>query len=385
MSDKIIITRYKDNIITAIHDGKRITDLDVCKEDNKSDLGSIYVGRVMDIVKNINAAFIEYKKGQKGYFSIDDNKNIIFLNKKNTNKLCQGDLILVRVAKEAVKTKDPVLSSKLELAGKYIVLTSSDLRLTFSKQINDNDKKLEIRKAFEGRYNGVGFIIRTNAMECEIEDIISEANKLYEKYSEIITKAPFMTAYTKMYEIQDSYVNFVRDRYNSSTKEVVTDIEEIYEKLNYLFDEYTIRLYNDEMLSLIKLYSIESQIDKALQKRVWLDSGAYLIIENTEALNVIDVNTGKCIKGKSNDKVFYNVNLEAAMEVARQIRIRNLSGIIIIDFISMSDNSYNEMLMKELRNIFSKEKIKTNVIDMTPLGLVELTRKKEKAPLHEMI
>ncbi|MDE5780709.1 MAG: hypothetical protein K2I03_04435 [Lachnospiraceae bacterium] len=121
MNGKIIVTKCGGYIITLLYDGCRVVDIDVEDGDNKSDIGSIYVGRVMDIVKNINAAFIEYKSGVKGYFSISDNPEPIYLNNKNNGRLCQGDQILVRLSKEAIKTKDPVLSSKLELAGKYVV------------------------------------------------------------------------------------------------------------------------------------------------------------------------------------------------------------------------------------------------------------------------
>ncbi len=385
MSGRIIITNYKEYHVAVKHDGKRITELDVSRADEKSELGNIYIGRVTDVVKNLNAAFIEYSKGKKGYFSLDDNKEAIFLNHKNTDKVCQGDTLLVRVSKAAVKTKDPVLSSKLELAGEYVVLTSGDTRISFSSKIKDDSIKKEIEECLRNGYNGkVGFIVRTKACLCSTDILMAEAEKLFSRYSEIIEKAKYLTPYTKMYETPKSYQIFARDLFKDDVEEIVTDDEEIFEELKQVIGK-NIRLYDDRMITLTKLYGIESFLDKCLTQRVWLDSGAYLVIEHTEALWVIDVNTGKCVKGKNNDKVFYKVNKEAAYEAARQIRLRNMSGMIIIDFINMKDKELTDLLLEDVKQAVMNDPVKTTFVDITKLGLVELTRKKERPPLHEIL
>lgn len=385
MNGKIIVTKCGRYIITLLYDGCRIVDMDVEDSDNKSDIGSIYVGRVMDIVKNINAAFIEYKSGVKGYFSISDNPEPIYLNNKSNSRLCQGDQILVRLSKEAIKTKDPVLSSKLELAGKYAVLTTGDTRISFSGKFNDSIKKREIKENIKGRnYGDIGFIIRTNALDADIEKILDETEALAVQYRNIISKASYRVSGTKLYETPDSYSLYVRDIYSGLAGEVVTDEPDIYERLINEFPDKNIVMYEDDMLPLKKLYNIDGLIEELLKERVWLKSGAYLVIEPTEALTVIDVNTGKCIKGRSNDDVFFKVNKEAAWEIARQIRLRNLSGIIIVDFINMSDEEFRISLLNELKKAISSDHIKTAVVDMTKLGLVEITRKKVKPPLHQI-
>lgn len=385
MSGKIIITNYDKYRVALKHDGKNVTELDVSRADEQSELGNIYIGRVTDVVKNLNAAFIEYSKGKKGYFSLDDNKDMIFLNNKNTDKVCQGDTLLVRVTKEALKTKAPVLSSKLELAGEYIVLTSGDTRISFSSKLKDDSKKKEIEESLRNEYNGkVGFIIRTKAGGCSLDMIISEAAKLYDSYTEIIEKAKYLTPYTRLYNTSKSHEVFARDLFKDDVEEILTDDVEVYNELKQSMGN-AVRLYNDPMLALDKLYNVESFLEKCRMERVWLDSGAYLIIEHTEALWVIDVNTGKCVKGKNNDKVFYKVNKEAAYETARQIRLRNMSGMIIIDFINMKDKSLNDSLIEDVKQAIMCDRIKTTFVDVTKLGLVELTRKKERPPLHEIL
>lgn len=386
MTGRIIIIRHGRFIVTVFHDGSRIVDMDVEDTGNSSDVGSIYVGQVIDIVKNINAAFIEYKPGVKGYYSIAENPATFFLNKKNSEKLCQGDSLIVRVSKDAVKTKDPVLSSKLEIPGKYAVLTTWDTRISFSGKFKDAEKKRKITEALKSKgYKDTGFIIRTNALDADIKQITDETEELYAQYEKIINTAGYRVNGSKLYGIPEGYVVCVRDMYKDMAQEIVTDDDEIYNRLIGEFPDKNIRKYQDEMLPLKKLYNIESVIEGLLKKKVWLKSGAYLVIEPTEALTVIDVNTGKCIKGRSSDEVFYKVNKEAAWEIARQIRLRNISGIIIIDFINMSDKKFDNMLLKELKSAVSSEHIKTTVVDMTELGLVEITRKKVKPPLHEVM
>lgn len=386
MNGKIIITRCERYIVTLLYDGCRIVDLDVEDNNKKSDIGSIYVGRVMDIVKNINAAFIEYKSGVKGYFSMTDNPEPIYLNKKNNNRLCQGDQILVRLSKEAIKTKDPVLSSKLELAGKYAVLTTGDTRISFSGKFSNRPKKAEIEEIIKERnYGDIGFIIRTNALDADIEKILDEIEDLSLQYKNIISKASYMVSGTKLYETPDSYSLYVRDVYSGLAEEVVTDEPDIYKRLISEFPDKKIRMYEDSMLPLKKLYNIDGCMAELLKKKVWLKSGAYLVIEPTEALTVIDVNTGKCIKGRSNDEVFFKVNKEAAWEIARQIRLRNISGIVIVDFINMSDEHFRNSLLNELKKAVASDHIKTTVAGMTKLGLVEMTRKKVKPPLHQVM
>ena len=169
----------------------------------------------------------------------------------------------------------------------------------------------------------------------------------------------------------------------------MTDEPEIYERIvNYRMENPgfclpNVRLYQDDRLQLYKLYSVRTRLREALSKKVWMKSGGYLIIEPTEALTVIDVNSGKMIAGKDMEKTYLNINLEAAKEIARQLSLRNISGIIIVDFISMRPEEHNQKLMSVFGNLLKKDPVRTKLIDITPLGLVEITRMKTSKPLWE--
>lgn len=385
MGRDIVITEYGQYIVTVTYADGKMDFLDVSDKGNPSAVGNIYIGKVKDVVKNINAAFIEYRKGDKGYYSLADNPEPVFLNTKNNSKVCQGDEVLIQIAKEKVKTKDPVVSSKLEIAGKYAVLTYGNAKIGYSGKFTDTDKKKELNAELEKYKNDrYGFIIRTNAMNADNEIIIEEIKSLIKTFNAIIDNSKYRTCHTLMYEKQKSYGLYLRDEYTPEDR-VITDIREVYEDICSNMPHINIEFYENELQSLTKRYSIEHGIEEILKEKVWLKSGAYLIIQPTEALTVIDVNTGKCIKGKVTDKVFRKVNIEAAYEIARQIRLRNISGIIIIDFINMTDSSMNEELLNIMRELLKKDKIKSNVIDMTQLGLMEITRKKLKPPVYEQI
>ena len=178
----------------------------------------------------------------------------------------------------------------------------------------------------------------------------------------------------------------IKNLYVNETDEIITDNEEIYQKLMDNFNgKYNIRLYDDTLLPLYKLYSIEKVIEEICSKKVWLKSGAYLVIEPTEAMTVIDVNTGKCTKGKKLSETIVNVNVEAAKEIAYQMRLRNMSGIVMVDFINMENKEFQDKLLEYLTKLVHKDRIKTNVVDITKLNIVEITRKKVERPVYEQI
>ncbi len=199
------------------------------------------------------------------------------------------------------------------------------------------------------------------------------------------------TCYSCLYKNLPAYITGIRDSYAGKLEEIITDCPDLYDQLKeYLEnsqkeDAEKLKLYTDDLLSLGKLYSLENALSKALDKRVWLKSGGYLVIEPTEAMVVIDVNTGKYEGKKKLEETVLKINLEAAAEIARQLRLRNLSGIIMVDFIDMNQEAHKEALMDALRAAVAKDPVKTVVVEMTRLNLVEITRKKLRRPLYEQV
>lgn len=346
--------------------------------------GNIYIGKVKNIVKNINAAFVEYQPGINGYYSLSGNRVHLFADRRVHETLKSGDEILVQVERAAVKTKDAVLTSRLSFTGQYTVLTAGDGKLGISSKIHDTGWKNQVRAWWQERENrGFGLIVRTNALAAGIPGLQREADFLAEKYSEILKNAETRNCCSLLYRPDSFPVKIARDTYTSELEEMITDDADIWKELTEA--GFSPRLYQDEQLSLAALYSLESVLDEALSRKVWLKSGGNLVIEPTEAMTVIDVNTGKTSGKHSFSQTIRSTNLEAAEEIARQMRLRNLSGIILIDFIDMDTEEDRRHLIRKLRGCLAEDPVTAAFVDMTALGLVEVTRKKIRQPLHEQI
>ena len=389
--NKLLITRVDGRILTVLIEDSRAIQMEY-EEEEASLLGNIYIGKVKNIVKNINSAFVEIGKGQMSYYSLSDNKVHHFAVPQERKELREGDEILVQVARDAVKTKDPVVTANLSFTGHLCVLTAGKNQISFSSKIRSQEWKDQMKALLEPeKEDEFGIIVRTNAAEAEPEAVIGELRQLKAQYHQILENGAHRTCYSKLYEAYPSYINRIRDTYITSMEEIVTDYKEIYGQLKqYLHenqpeDENRLRLYEDAMLPLAKLYQIDKAMEEALSTHVWLKSGGYLVIEPTEAMTVIDVNTGKYTGKKNKRDTILKINLEAAAEISQQMRLRNLSGIILVDFIDMEEKEDQELLMKTLAVQCARDPVKTTVVDMTRLNLVEITRKKIRKPLHEQV
>lgn len=407
MEYKYIITEINNITFCCIYTSDNICHY-LRAIDSGSIVGNIYVGRVENVVKNINAAFIEIADKQKCYYSIPDNKTPIYFNEKNNPAICQGDKILVKVTTEPLKTKPAKGSSRIELTGNYSVVSNDVKGVHISKKIKSDQTISDIKKRISDiliekqkeaiEKNGYdymgqfGIILRSGCVNADINDIIKDVASLCDEYTDMLNKAVFSRFYTLVHENRPAYIEEIIHLSGSDNSiEVITDIPAIHNQLLQFLphnDNITIRLYEDNLWPLSKIYSIEKEIETALSKKVWMKSGGYLIIEQTEALSVIDVNSGKNIsKAKNTEAVeasALKTNIEAADMLYRQIKLRNLSGIIIVDFINMnSDNS--EKLMEHLKSLAKRDIVNTTIVDMTPLGLVEITRKKTGKSLSESL
>lgn len=361
--------------------------------DTPSRLGNIYMGHVNNIVKNIAAAFIEIDDGCMCYCSLKEKASYLFGAHANDNRLCMGDYCLVQVERDDIKTKQPSVTGNIKLTGKYLVLAHGLKGVRISKKIKQKEEVDRLKDLFSNCENeNYGLIVRTNALQVSNEKLKKEEARLAMLYQEICTTGVHKTKGSLLYQSFPWYIDLLRDLPEEQLTEVITDEEDIFATFaDYTTqfqpeDEKKLRFYQDKTLPLAALYSLQKLEREALAKQIWLKSGASLIIEPTETLTVIDVNTGKAVNGKkAGDEVFYKINEEAAKECMRQIRLRNLSGMILIDFINMEEASYQERLLTFLKELAAEDRITVSVVDMTGLKLVELTRKKVKKPLHEML
>jgi len=386
--DKIIITDYMNKIISLKYEKDNLVQIETLDNEKESIVGNIYTAKVKNIVNNINSCFVEIKDKQMCYYSLQSGVKPIYLNEKKNDILRVGDEILVQVAKEALQTKAPLVRADLNFAGKYVIITYGKTDIGISNKITDEAERKRLKKILKPyRNEEYGFIVRTNAKEISKDILIDEIEYLISLYDKTIEKSKTTPVFKMVYKEQPFFVKEIRDSKNDI--KVITDIKGIYDELSFCmkdnakFSNVELELHNDDVCTLNVLYNIKGLVENALKEKVWLKSGATIVIQQTEALVAIDVNTGKAIKGKSIDtqKTFLKINLEAAKEIARQIRLRNLTGIIIVDFIDLKKDEDKEYLVEEFRKILSKDPIKTTLVEMTKLNLVEITRKKIRQPL----
>ncbi len=435
-NEQILSLLYQDNrlVQVKVHDEKltknagndsfqcQISDVNLSDNEVRGDkkssltLGAIYVGKVKNVVPTIDAAFVEVCKGSMGFLPMKQAKNPIIVNRKYDGRILAGDEILVQVEKESIKSKDPGLTCNLAFSGKYCVLTTGKQNIGFSTKL-DNKTKLLWKQKFEDwkiedtlQEEKVGIVVRTNVTGLTEERTVSNAsNRLNDRISKdvnlsgdeifkneferllvqknkVLEAVSYRTCFSCLFQPVEGYLTDIRDTYEDSFDKIMTNNSIIYERIHEEFPSVeNVELYQDSKISLEKLYSVETRLQEALDERVWLKSGAYLIIQQTEALTVIDVNSGKIQKKNPKDDIYFEINKEAAVEIALQLKLRNLSGIIIIDFINQNTKEQDEALLYYLSNLVKKDSVKTNVVDMTPLGLVEVTRKKINKSLKEQL
>ena len=374
---EIIVSKYKNIPVVAAFIDNKLEYLSFVRD---SEIHNIYVGRVDHIVKNIDAAFIKYSEDKIGYLPLKNIVSACVINKefKKGSKLCSGDTVLVQVESEAVKTKKTKLTTNLSIPGEYAVLTlgktgigasvklSNEMREKLSVITKDSYKSL-VSEAADNLYGAdVGMIVRTEAAGLDqdkaAEEIINCCKDTMSVLIDILKSARTRTIYSLMYSADNSDLQSHIKKANAFIKtRNITDV-------NVIEDS--------------GIYGITSKIDDLNRNKVWLKSGAFLIIEQLESFNAIDVNTGKAIKG---DNIAEHVNNEAAEEIMRQIRLRNLTGMILIDFINMYGEDQNNKLIEKVKSLCKKDPVHTQFIDITGLGIMELIRNKNDKTLKEIL
>lgn len=396
---RIISTKISGRLVSALVDEFDIKEFKISESvegEVSFNIGDIIIGRVENIVRNINACFVEIFPGIQAYLPLSDNMNLIYANGKSGGAVVVDDLILVQIAKLPTKTKSYSLTTDFTLIGKYAVLKPGLDRVHLSSKFKEEANYNEVKSRFMPlgekfvRESGAGAIIRKSAgllSEKELEDALYD---LYVKFVSIINRGKHGVKYERIFKEIPEHLSLIRDNCINIEK-IMTDDDETYREYEEYLKGFSVTdlkklfYYNDEMMSLSTLYSINTTLFKALSKKVWLKSGAYIVIEYTEALTVIDVNSGKAISGKStNIETFMKINLEAAREIADQLRLRNLSGIIIVDFIEIPKSREKELL-NTMEAYLKEDNTKSNVADITKLGLMEITRRRTGRPIHEIL
>lgn len=396
---KLIFTTYKGKKWALLCNDNRLISAEVLPN-TPSKIGAIYIGKVKNVVSNIDACFIEIADGELCFLPLKEAQTPFVLNRVYDGRIKEGDELLVQVTRDAQKTKQASVTAHVSLSNDYFAFSIGSTRIGYSGKLNRDTKNTisEFLDEQQIAQNGnlvqedglpsIGMVVRTQANELENNQLLATYTTIREAFITLLQTARHRICFSCLQEPKSS-VHMVLDQvvYPYEYDEIITDDAETYHQLQAYcklhMPDKALRLYEDNVLPLEKLYSINSKVDTALNTRVWLKSGGYLVIEPTEGLTVIDVNSGKYDAKKDNLETTIKINQEAAREIALQLRLRNLSGIIVVDFINMDSEEANQELLTLLRKLVQKDKIKTKIIDMTALGLVEITRKKVRKPLHE--
>lgn len=390
--NRIIITEMNGIRYLLVYEDDVLVECHPLLEEKGVRIGDIYLGRVQKKLKNIDAAFISLDGDNIGYLPLDD-KPAIVLNRqlpKGLSSIAENDLILVQVVQEPQKLKQARLTGNISISGKYVALDLKEGSVGVSKRIKDDNVVRHLKELIDsaGDNQRYGLVYRTACENADDKEIVAEYEKLSNYITDIINKATYERKTGILSKEKPEFVSLIEDYGFERIDELKTDISDVYESLRNYFDDnssFGLTLYQENEYPYYKLLDLETEISRMLNKKVWLKSGGFLIIEHTEAMVVIDVNTGKAINKKDRDKHVLRINLEAAKEIALQLRLRNLSGMIMVDFINMNSEEDKKSIITCLRKEFTKDKISTNFIDITGLDVYEITRKKQRRPIYEII
>jgi len=377
--EKIILTEYKGFDACFKYENDTLTDL-ILEKDLPISVQDIYVGRVSMVKQDIKACFVEIKSSVMGFLPFSAVKPEGLLNRKYDGRLIQGDEILVSVASDRIKTKEYTLTMDISIAGIYSVCTMFDSSVRVSSKISKSDAE-ELKRKYLPMDKSIGFLLRTNSSDADEEIVKKEHNENISVLKNICATAGTRVVFSQLYSGKRPFYNRVIALKNIVNTEIVTDNDRLYEEFSAFKN---IRKYNDSF-PLKTVYSFDRAYDEASNKKVDLKCGGYLIIEPTEALTVIDVNSGKFDKKMSKDEANHQVNKEACIEVCRQLRLRNISGIIIVDFINTSDFEKKKELELLIKHELKKDSLKAGFVDFTGLSLCEITREKKFPSIYERL
>jgi len=389
MSKNIFIDSYGGNVYAALAEENKLLEYHIESETTKKIVGNIYKGKVVNILNGMQAAFVDIGLDKNGYLFVGD----MLIDKTEldgkidiptTLNMNIGDEIMVQAIKDPISTKGARLTSIISYAGRFLVYLPYFDFVGISRKITDLDTREKLDKfANKIKKNGIGIIMRTASDGISKKELKREYDYLEKLHIKTLQKYETSAVNDIIYEDGDLPVRMLRDVYTG-------DIEKIYVNSIDIFNNLTeeIKLFKTESnidlvlytgnRDMFKEFGLSLEVSKLLNSRVDLSSGAYLIFDKTEALTVIDVNTGKYIGNNDLEQTVFKTNILAAREIARQVRLRNISGIIVVDFIDMELQEHKQAVITELENALLSDRVKCNVVGMSPLGLVEFTRKKRR-------
>ena len=380
----------------AMLEQNNVCELHIERYTGHSLVGNIYLGVVRRVLPGMQSAFIDIGLERAAFLHIVD----VLEQRQNPeaaqrieHMLFEGQTVLVQVIKDPINSKGARLSTQISLAGRFLVHLPQDEHIGISQRIEDENERLSLRE----RLNNLlpsdschGYIIRTSAETASDAELQADIDYLTKVWANIQKQAKTQAPETMLYQDLPLSLRVLRDMFNDNTQKILVDSNENYQRMREFACQYVqgavekLELFQSDR-TLFEAHNVEQEINKALQPRVNLNFGSYLIIEATEAMTTIDVNTGGFVGARNFDETIFKTNLEACHTIARELRLRNLGGIIIIDFIDMAQESHRESVLQELAKALAFDRTRVTLNGFTSLGLVELTRKRTRENLSHVL
>ena len=395
MNEQILINVTPQETRVAIMEQGAVQELHIERVSGRGLVGNIYLGRVARVLPGMQSAFIDVSLARAAFLHVAD----IWSSHRNEEQkpiekmLQEGQTLLVQVIKDPIGSKGARLSTQVSIAGRLLVFLPGDAHIGISQRIEDEAEREQLREKVQSlvpRDEAGGFIVRTVAETATDAELTADIEYLIKLWHGISAAAGTAAAQALLYQDLNLATRVLRDLVTETTERIIIDSRETYQKLVDFAELYTRRAlpilehYSGDP-PLLDLFGAEDEIKRALERRVELKSGGYVIFDQTEALTTVDVNTGAFVNGRSFDDTIFKTNLEAAQAVARQLRLRNLGGIIIADFIDMDSEEHRKAVLAEFNKALARDRTRITVNGFTQLGLVEMTRKRTRESLAHVL
>ncbi|NLP00602.1 MAG: Rne/Rng family ribonuclease [Clostridiaceae bacterium] len=396
MIKDILIDIGTDETRIAILEDGVVAEIQIEKNQEKSLVGNIYKGKVVRVLSGMQSAFVDIGLKKNAYLYV---KDVIPVKYNNSDELThsgslpdisellnQGQEINVQVIKDAIGEKGPRVSAHIAIPGRYTVFLPHGNTIGISKRIASQEERQRLREIVASvKSDKSGIIVRTSSESIGEALLTEEINTLSSLWESIQEKEKKVNS-PELLQGEPGIIEHTIREHLSTCNRFIVNQKETYEKITSLLSDEAPGLkerveYYNKCYDMFEYYNVQSALKEALSRKVWLKNGAYLVFDYTEAMTVVDVNSGKYVGKLDMEETVFKINIEAANALVRQIRLRNLSGIIIVDFIDMQKKEHREQLLQHLREAVKADRIQTVVVGMTSLGLVEMTRKKVRIPL----
>lgn len=407
MKKEIILSVSSTETRIAILEDSQLVEIYVERPENERMVGDIYLGKVENIIKGIQAAFVEVGLEKNGFLpfadigsrvgdysgfsetihKLDGGRNFQKKSAQINSTLKEKQELLIQITKEPIGSKGPRVTTDISLPGRLLVLVPHDNQVGVSRKISDQKERRRLRMLAKSlRPEGFGIIMRTVAVGKDLQTIKADLESLVNKWSKISQKAKKSKAPVLIHKDVDMASSIIRDIFTPDIDLLIIDSRKDFNRIKKYIHDVAPKLtekvqYYNKKRPLFDLYNIEQEIEKSLSRKVWLKSGGHIIFDHTEAMVVVDVNSGKSVSQKNHELNALKTDMEAAKEIARQLRLRDIGGIIVIDFIDLRDMKNRTKLLNTFRAELKKDRAAFDILPMSDFGLIQLTRERIRPSL----